>query len=59
MYRFYADYLMKPHGSIWVVRMLCDKRTNPVQRCFVNLEWLNCGDLVVGMVHEFISGVAG
>jgi hypothetical protein len=29
--------------------------TNPVLWCFVNLEGLNYGDLLVGVVHEFAS----
>jgi hypothetical protein len=42
LYRFYADDLMKPHGFIRVVRMWCGECTNPVLRCFINLEVLNC-----------------
>jgi hypothetical protein len=46
---------MKPHGSVRVVRMWCDELTNPVLRCFVNLEGLNYGNLLVGVVHELVS----
>jgi hypothetical protein len=46
---------MMPHGSIRVVRMWCDKRTNPVLGCFDNPEGLNCGDFLVGIVFEFPS----
>jgi hypothetical protein len=46
---------MKPHGSIWVVRMWYDMRTDPVLRCFDNPEGLSCGDLLVGMVPELTS----
>jgi hypothetical protein len=35
--------------------MWCRICTNPVLRCFVNLEGLNYEDLLVGMVHEFTS----
>jgi hypothetical protein len=44
---------MKPHDSIRVVRKWCDVRTDPVLRCFDNLEVLNCGDLLVGVVPKF------
>jgi hypothetical protein len=50
-----ADDLKKPHGSIWVVRMWCRIRTNPVLRCFVNPEGLNYRDLILGMVHKVVS----
>jgi hypothetical protein len=46
---------MKPHGSIHVVRMWCDKCTNPVLGCFDNPEGLSCRDLLVGMVLELLS----
>jgi hypothetical protein len=39
--RYDADDLKKPHGSIQVVRMWCGIRTNPVLKCFINLEGLN------------------
>jgi hypothetical protein len=31
---------MKPDDFVWVVRKWCDKRTNPVIRCFDNPEGL-------------------
>jgi hypothetical protein len=46
---------MKPHGSIRVVRLGCSECTNPVVRCFINREGLNYGDLLVGVVHEFVE----
>jgi hypothetical protein len=46
---------MKPHGSIRVVRMWCGICTDPVLRCFDNLEVLSCEDLLVGMVPELSS----
>jgi hypothetical protein len=46
---------MKTHNSIWVVRLGCNKRTNPILRCFVNSKRLNYEDLLVGMVHEFVD----
>jgi hypothetical protein len=44
---------MKPHSSVQVVRLGCGEHTKPVLRCFVNLEGLNCRDLLVGVTHEF------
>jgi hypothetical protein len=38
-----------------VVRLGCGERTNPIQRCFVNPERMNCGELLVGMVYEFVE----
>jgi hypothetical protein len=35
--------------------MWCGSHTNPVLRCFINLEGLNYRDLLVGVVHEFTS----
>jgi hypothetical protein len=55
LYRFYADDLVKPHSSIRVVRLGCGEHTNPILSCFVNPEGLNWGDLLVGVVHEFIE----
>jgi hypothetical protein len=55
LHRFYADDLMKPHGSIRVVRLGCDKHTNPILRCFVNSEGLNYRDRLEGMVLMFIE----
>jgi hypothetical protein len=46
---------MKPHGSAQVVRIWCGIHTNHVHKCFDNLEGLNCGNLVVGMVPELSS----
>jgi hypothetical protein len=54
---FYTDNLMKPHGSIWVVRIMCDMRTNRFLRCFNNLEGLSCGDLLVDVVPELANGL--
>jgi hypothetical protein len=51
----YADNLMKPHGSIRVVRMWCGEHTYPILRCFVNPKGLNYGGLLVGMVLELVS----
>jgi hypothetical protein len=45
-----ADDVMKPHGSIRVVRMWCRIRTDPILRCFDNLKGLNYGNLLLGMV---------
>jgi hypothetical protein len=52
---FYTDNIMKPHGSVRVVRMWSDEHIDPILRCFINQEGLNYGDLLVGMVHEFTS----
>jgi hypothetical protein len=46
---------MKPHGSVRIVRKWCGKCTDPIIRCFNNLEGLNYGDLLVGVVPEFLS----
>jgi hypothetical protein len=46
---------MKPYYSIWVARMWCGIRTNPILRCFNNPEGLSCGDMLVGMVPELSS----
>jgi hypothetical protein len=46
---------MKPHGSVWVVRMWCGIHTDPVLRCFDNPEWLSYGDLLVGVVPKLSS----
>jgi hypothetical protein len=46
---------MKPHGSVRVVRMWGRIRTNPVLRCFDNLEGLNYGNVLVGVVSELSS----
>jgi hypothetical protein len=46
---------MKPHGSIRVVRLGCDKRTNPILKCYINPEGLNYRDFLVGMVHKLVE----
>jgi hypothetical protein len=48
---------MKPHGSIQVVREWCGVLTDPVLRCFHNLEGLNYGDFLVGIVPELLSSL--
>jgi hypothetical protein len=47
-----VDDLMKPHGSVQVVRVWCGIRTNPVLRCFDNPEGLNYGNLLLGVGHS-------
>jgi hypothetical protein len=42
---FCADDLIKPHGSIWVVRRWCDMCTDPIRGCFNNPEGLSNGHL--------------
>jgi hypothetical protein len=37
------------------LEMWCKIHTDPVLRCFVNPEGLNCGDLQVGVVPEHSS----
>jgi hypothetical protein len=49
---FYADDLMKPHGSVRVIRMWCGVRTDLILRCFDNPEGLSCEDLLVDVVLE-------
>jgi hypothetical protein len=46
---------MKLHGSVRVARMWCGRCTNSVLRCFSNLEALNCGELLVGVVLELTN----
>jgi hypothetical protein len=46
---------MKSHDSIWVVRMWCRIRTDPILRCFVDSEGLNYEDLLVGVAPELVS----
>jgi hypothetical protein len=41
---------MKPHSSVRVIRMWCRIHTDPILRCFDNLEGLNRRDLLVGVV---------
>jgi hypothetical protein len=38
---FYADNLIKPHDFIWVVKMWCGMRGDPVVRCLDHPEELN------------------
>jgi hypothetical protein len=46
---------MKPHGSVRVVRLWCDMRTDPVLRCFNNPKGLSYRDLLVDVVPELLS----
>jgi hypothetical protein len=46
---------MKSHGSVWVVRMWCEIRTDPVLMCFVNPEGLSCEDLLLDVVPKLTS----
>jgi hypothetical protein len=50
---------MKPHCSIWVARMWCGICTNPVLRCFDNLEGVSCEDVLVDVVPEHHSDKSG
>jgi hypothetical protein len=43
---------MKPYGPIRAIRKWCSKHTNPVLRCFSNMEGLNYRDLLVGVVPK-------
>jgi hypothetical protein len=43
---------MIPSGLSELLYEIC---TNPVRRCFTNLEGLNCEDLLEGMVTELAS----
>jgi hypothetical protein len=47
--------LMKPRGSIRVVKMWHGICTDPLLRCFDNPEGLSCGNLVVSMVPVLSS----
>jgi hypothetical protein len=51
----YADDSMKPHDSVWVVRMWCGMCTDLVLRCFNNSEGLSYGDLLVSVSPELPS----
>jgi hypothetical protein len=53
--RYDADDLKKPHICIKVVKRWCKIRTDPVLRCFMNLEGLNYVNLLVFVVMEFLS----
>jgi hypothetical protein len=46
---------MKPHDSIWIVRIWYGICTDLVLRCFDNLEGLNCRNLLVGVVPKLTS----
>jgi hypothetical protein len=46
---------MKPHSSVQVVRMWCGICTDPVLRCFDNLERMSYRDLLVGVVPKLSS----
>jgi hypothetical protein len=50
-----TDDVMKPHGSVQVVRMWCDIRTDPVLSSFDDPEGLSYGNLLVGVVLELSS----
>jgi hypothetical protein len=44
---------MKPHSFVQVVRKWCDVCSDVVLRCFANLEGMNYGNLLLGVVPEF------
>jgi hypothetical protein len=46
---------MKPHISIWVVKLQCSECTDPILRCFINPEGLSYRDFLVGMVIVLVS----
>jgi hypothetical protein len=46
---------MKSDGFDRVVRMWCKIHTEPILRCFVNLEGLSYTDLQVGVVPKLMS----
>jgi hypothetical protein len=51
---------MKPDGSVRVVRRWCDACTDPIRRCFDNLEGLHNGHLLSRYgprVHELANGL--
>jgi hypothetical protein len=50
-----VDDLMKPHGSVWVVRMSCRIHTDPVLRCFDNPKGLIYGNFLVDVVPKLAS----
>jgi hypothetical protein len=43
---------MKSHGSVRVVRMCYEIHIDLILRCFMNLEGLNCRDLLVSAVPD-------
>jgi hypothetical protein len=49
---------MKPHSSVRVVRMWRGICTDPILRCFNNLEGLSHWDLLVSVVPEPVSWLA-
>jgi hypothetical protein len=51
--------IIKPHSFVWVVRMWCIIRTDPVLRCFGNPEGLSYGDLLVGVVPKLSRWLTG
>jgi hypothetical protein len=46
---------MKPNGSVRIVKMWCRICTDPILRCFMNLEGVNYEDMLVGVVPELAS----
>jgi hypothetical protein len=48
---------MKPHSSVRDVKMWCGICTDPILRCFNNLEGLSCGDLLVGVGLELANSL--
>jgi hypothetical protein len=46
---------MKPHGSIWVVRMWCKICSDLILKCFNNQEGLNYKNLLVSMVPDLMN----
>jgi hypothetical protein len=52
---FDTDDLMKHHSSIRVVRMWCSICTDPVLRCFDNLEGLSYENLLIDVVSELLN----
>jgi hypothetical protein len=55
---FYADDLVKPCSFVWVVRRWHDICTEPILKCFDNLEGLSCGNLLVVVVLELANGLS-
>jgi hypothetical protein len=52
---FDASSLMKPCGSVRVVRMWCGICTDPILKCFDNSEGLSYGNLVVGVISRALK----
>jgi hypothetical protein len=42
------------YGSVWIVRMWCGIRTDPILRYFDNLEGLNNRNMLVGVVPKLL-----